>query len=141
MTVLTRKARRALLKNDWALEQFVKSFEDFSHGKRTPICDPRAKIALTRVLRMALSANEPVAIMISAKIAETFPSFDEQCAAIVKMGGSAYLAAGLDIEVRATYALRVYHFPDLDHNDARVEGQAAALKELDIHTAYAGFPK
>ena len=109
---------------------------DFLKDGMKPITHPQAVAALTRAFRRMLEAGgRPIAIPVSETEALGFP---ERRRAYLP-GGVTWLAVGLDVQGRGSYAL---HSAEAD--DRAVAHEAArtlALAELARVCSFAGFPK
>lgn len=108
---------------------------DFHGSAILPVTDARAIAALTRAFTLLLrSGLQPVAVPISEAEAMAFPN--HQCTCLP--GGVSWLAVGIDVEWRASYALQSAAGADraLTHEIARER----ALSRLAGLCATPGFP-
>lgn len=108
---------------------------DFERGSLKPVTELKAIEALTRAFTLLIRANgKPVAIPLSEAEAMGFP---ERNAGFLP-GAVNWLAVGLDVQGRGTYAL---HSADSDNRQhAHEVARALALGRLAEVCATAGFP-
>lgn len=100
---MTRTQRRALKANAVALAaRLAESTFDFEGGALVPVSDPKALGALRRAMTLMLRAGgEPVAVPVSEAEASGFPCHKDRQIP----GAKTWLAVGLDVDGRGTYAL------------------------------------
>lgn len=132
------RAQRRVLKHNAkaAAAQLARRCYDYrAGGGMAPVIHPGAVAALTRAFTLLLHrCGEPVAVPIAKVEAEGFPRWPDDVAPV----GVTWLAVGVDMEGRASYALQSAANPSLDlaHEAAR----AKALAELERVCATRGFP-
>lgn len=109
---------------------------DFLKDGMKPITHPEAVAALTRAFRRLIEAGgKPVALPVTEAEALGFP----ERKADHLPGAVTWLAVGLDVQGRGSYALHSALSPDREtaHDVART----LALAQLAAVCAYPGFPK
>lgn len=133
---LSRAQRRAYRANAKATAATLASHcYDFEAGGLVRITHPEAKAALTRAFTRMLQADcRPLALPLSKAEAEAFPRYHGQAVP----DGVAWLAVGIDLDGRGTYAMHTATGPDraLAHDAAR----AMALARVADLAATRGFP-
>ena len=132
-----RTQRRAMKANakEIAARMARRCYDFHAGGGMVPIADLNAIAALARAFTLLLRfGGESVAVPISATEASGFPRWHSPSEA----GGVTWLAVGLDLEGRGTYALQsaASPLPALAHDTARDK----ALSNLATVCATSGFP-
>ncbi|MEI4471505.1 hypothetical protein [Frigidibacter sp. MR17.24] len=132
----TRAQRRAMKrKADTVAGILASSCYDFHGGGTVAVTHPVAIAALRRAFALVLrSGGKPVAVPLSEAEAEAFPRYRADRVP----GGVTWLAAGLDPEERATYALQ--SAGSTDRAEAHEVARMLALARLAFTAATPGFP-
>jgi hypothetical protein len=134
---LSRAQRRAMKRKAPANAAFMAACcFDFLKDGMKPITAPQAIAALTRAFRRLIEAGgQPVAVPVTEAEALGFP--ERQADHL--QGAVTWLAVGLDVQGRGSYALHSALSPDraTAHDVART----LALAQLAEVCAYPGFPK
>lgn len=133
---LTRAQRRAMKSKAPATAAVMAACcFDFLKDGMKPITHPHAVAALTRAFRRMIEAGgKPVAIPVSEAEALGFP----ERKADHLPGGVTWLAVGLDVQGRGTYAL--HSAESEDKATAHEVARTLALARLAEVCATAGFP-
>ncbi len=133
---LNRAQRRALKRKAAANAALMAACcFDFLRDGMKPITQPEAVAALTRAFRRLIEADgKPVVMPVSEAEALGFP--ERQADHLP--GGVTWLAVGLDVQGRGSYALHTAQSDDrpMAHEVAR----SLALARLNEVCAFAGFP-
>lgn len=133
----TRNQRRSLKRNAGGTAAVLAACcFDYKGAELTPVSDPLAVDALRRAFTLMLKAGGgPMAVPIANMEASAFPRYKDRG---LLPDGVTWLAVGLDISGRATYAIQTAQ--DEDRTLAHDAARSMALSRLRSSLAHAGFP-
>ncbi|MDH2327835.1 hypothetical protein QCN27_13270 [Cereibacter sp. SYSU M97828] len=133
----TRNQRRSLKRNAGGNAALLaECCFDYRGSNLTPVSDPIAVDALKRAFTLMLKAGgEPMAVPIANMEASAFPRYKDHG---LLLNGVTWLAVGLDVSGRATYAIQTAQ--DEDRTLAHDAARSMALSRLRSSLARAGFP-
>jgi len=136
---MNRKLKRTIKANAAKIgAQMARTCLDYTpSGAVVRVLDLRAVTVLERAFTaMLLGGCEPLTMQIAPEVAAAFPRSSTAPNATARP----WLAVGIDMQGRGTYALRWMHIVAPNGADQRAFAELAMLAELSCETGRVGFP-